>query len=118
MSEPQRETVSESPTPSLTGTVLGDQCQRIVDEEKDLFGKEVEGYESAVAADEIEDRLDVHPDGGLRAWLVCMGVNDFDPMTAVFLICAITVLSRRLLNVWSRQRMGCKCPFMSRAVIQ
>ena len=82
MSRPQQETV-DSPPPSITGTVSGDQRQRIVDEEKDLFGKEVEGYESAVAADEIEDRLDVHPDGGLRAWLVCMGVNDFDPMTAV-----------------------------------
>ena len=117
MSGPQQETV-DSPPPSITGTVSGDQRQRIVDEEKDLFDKEVEGYESPVAANVVEDGLDVHPDGGLRAWLVCMGVNDFDPMTAVFLICAITVLSRRLLNVWTRQRMGCKCPFMSRAVIQ
>lgn len=82
MSGPQQETV-ESPPPSITGTVSGDQRQRIVDEEKDLFGKEVVGYESAVAADEIEDQLDVHPDGGLRAWLVCMGVNNFGSITVV-----------------------------------
>ncbi|KAM5538093.1 hypothetical protein V8D89_008290 [Ganoderma adspersum] len=75
MSEPQRETV-ESPTPSLTGTVLGDQRQCIVDEEKDLFGKEVESYdESPAATDEIEVQLDVHPDGGFRAWLVCIGCS-------------------------------------------
>ena len=82
MSGHQKDIV-DSPPPSITGTVSGDQRQRIVDEEKDLFGKEVEGYESAVAANEIEDGLDVHPDGGLRAWLVCIGVNSFDSITVV-----------------------------------
>ena len=86
MFEPQRETV-ESPTPSVTGTVLWDQCQRIVDEEKDLFGKEVESYDdvlqSAATTGEIEAQLGVHPDGGFRAWLVCIGVNIFDLITTI-----------------------------------
>ena len=86
MFEPQQETV-ESPTPSVTGTVLGDQCQRIVDEEKDLFGKEVESYDdvvqSAATTGEIEAQLGVHPDGGFRAWLVCIGVNNFDLIAAI-----------------------------------
>ncbi|KAI1788361.1 MFS general substrate transporter [Ganoderma leucocontextum] len=76
MSENQRETI-EDITPSPTGTMLEDQYERTTDEEKDSFSKDVESHDDVLgsppAADEIEVRLDVHPDGGFRAWLVCIG---------------------------------------------
>ena len=116
MSEPQRQG-AESPTPSLTATVLEDQRQHIVDKEKGSLDKEAENYDDVLqspAAEDLDAQYGSHPDGGFRAWLVCIGVSDFVFIT-MFSPSHLrqSVLGRCLRNIWSRKCMGCRCHTVS-----
>ena len=116
MSEPQRQG-AESPTPSLTATVLDDQRQHIVDKEKVSLDKEVENYDDVLqspAAEDLDAQYGSHPDGGFRAWLVCIGVSDFG-FIGVLSTSHLrqSVLGRSLRNIRSCQCVGCRCHTVS-----
>ena len=85
MTKAQRETTKDSATASLAGTMLDDQHQHVSDEEKGSVNKDVESRDdilrSPSVADEIEAQLDTYPDGGFRAWVVCIGVCNSPSIT-------------------------------------
>ena len=106
---------ARSSAASSTPTINDASTRPEVDDEekKSVAQKESEFVtDTAQAVDAVEDadaEHGEHPDGGLRAWMVVIGVSGYMRLRMLFRILTNPVVCcRSMCDVWSCQRVGCE----------
>ena len=105
-------------SPASSSPTINNASMRMVvnlEDKKSMEHKESEimnGTTQAVPVDALADAgvaHGEHPDGGLRAWMVVIGVSGYMyPRTSFRVLTSCAVCCRSMCDVWPCQRMGCE----------